>query len=61
MRVHKDKKMSITYREKNDKYILCKDGVYFALTPKQVIELKAVVQDIIDGTRKFYKEDARSD
>ena len=53
--------MSITYREKNDKYILCKDGVYFALTPEQVIELKAVVQDIIDGTRKFYKEDARRD
>lgn len=51
--------MSISYREKKGKYIICKDGVYVALDINQVIEMEAVMRDIREGTRKFFKEDAR--
>ncbi len=37
----------ITYRKKNDKYILCKDGVYFALTPLQVDEMRDICDEIL--------------
>ncbi len=51
--------MSITYREAKGKTVICKNGVYMAFTKDQLNELKLVLIDIEDGTKKFYKEDAR--
>jgi len=49
----------ISYRPKNGKYIVCKDGVYMTLTIEQVSEMEKVMQDIKAGTQQYYKEDAR--
>lgn len=50
----------ITWRVKaNGTYILCKDGVYWALTAKELFELKQVVKDIKNGTHLYHKEDTR--
>jgi hypothetical protein len=38
--------MGISYREKNGKYITCKDGVYLSLYIDQVIEMQAVLRKI---------------
>lgn len=51
--------MSISYREKNGKYIVCKDGVFASYTLEQVIEMNAVMRDIIEGRGVFYQKDAR--
>ena len=37
---------TITWRKVRDKYILCKDGVYFALTDTQVVELGECLEEI---------------
>lgn len=49
MLFNKDSRTSrvITYNIKNDKYIICKDSVYFALTKEQVYEMKNVINKII--------------
>lgn len=38
----------ITYAIKNDKIILNKNGVYFALTETEIIELEGVIEEIKD-------------
>lgn len=39
--------MMIAFTKKNGKYIFNKDGVYFALTPLQVLELQKILNEII--------------
>lgn len=51
--------MPITWREVNEKYVICKDGVYFSLKKEQIPQLKAVLLDIESGTKDLYQEDAR--
>jgi len=51
--------MPITWREVNEKYVICKDGVFIALKKEQIPQLKAVLLDIESGTRDLYQEDAR--
>jgi hypothetical protein len=51
--------MDITYRKKNNKYIVCKEGVYMSLTLAQVIEMAQVMNDIINDRQDSYKKDAR--
>jgi hypothetical protein len=36
----------MTYEFKNGKYVICKDGVYFALTKDQVKELISLLHEI---------------
>ena len=48
--------MSISYRESKGKYVICKDGVYLALTKKQLQELKRVINDIETGKKEYYKK-----
>lgn len=51
--------MTITYREKKGKTVICKDGVYMAFTKDQLKEMAEVLVDIEARAKKFYKEDAR--
>ena len=49
MTQHKDPRIKtgkITYNVKKDKYIICKDSVYFSLTKDQVIELSLMLEEI---------------
>ncbi len=46
----------MTYKKVKGKYVICKDGVYFALTKKQLSELKRVINDIETGKKEYYRE-----
>lgn len=37
----------MTFKKVNGKYVICKDGVYFALTDKQVLELAELLKEIM--------------
>ncbi len=39
----------ITYSIKKNKFVICKDSVYFSLTYKQVFELHDLLGEIIKG------------
>lgn len=55
MAEHKDPRIKtgkITYNVKKDKYIICKDSVYLALTIEQVSELNIVLNEIIKQQEK---------
>jgi len=43
------KNKNITYNIKKNKYVVCKDGVYFSLTFEQVKELNSITNNIITG------------
>jgi hypothetical protein len=38
------------YSLKNEKYVFCKEGVYFAMTTEQVVEMKALCEEILNET-----------
>ena len=61
MTIHNEAKKTITYREKDGKFIFCKRSVYWTLTPSELGEMKEVIADIESGGRDFYKEDARGE
>jgi len=51
----KDQRLSskkITYNIRKNKYIICKDSAYYALTIEQVYELKNVLNQIINTQEK---------
>lgn len=41
------KSNKMTYNKKKDKYVTCKDQVYYSLTNKQVFELRDLCEEII--------------
>ena len=41
--------MKITYKKLENKYLFCKDGVYFSLDKKQIEELKKIFNEIEAG------------
>jgi hypothetical protein len=42
----------ITYSIKGDKYVFCKDGVYFSLTLEQVSEMNMLFDEIYKNVNK---------
>ena len=49
----------ITYNNKKNKTIVCKDGVYLALTSTQIRELINVLIDAEANILTTYKKDSR--
>jgi len=49
----------ITYNKKRNKTIICKDGVYLALTPAQTRELINVLIDSEANILTTFKKDSR--
>lgn len=49
----------MSYKLKDDKYVVVKNGVYFALTKDHLQEMKAIIQDIENGEFKLMKRDSR--
>ncbi len=51
--------MSMSWRKVGEKFVVCKDGTYFAMTKEQVSEMTAITADIMTGSEKYYQKDAR--
>lgn len=41
-------KINMTYTKKGDKYIFCKDGVYFSMTLEQVSDMCVLCEKIVE-------------
>ena len=39
--------ITFNYIESKDRYVFCKDGIYWALSPEQVLEMHKVTRDLI--------------
>jgi len=49
----------ITWRISKDKFVICKEGVYMALTVRQIAILQLVLSQILEGDKTNYQEDSR--
>ena len=46
----------MTWSNKNDKIIICKNGAYFSLTEDQIHELIDLLNSVIVGSDQYFKK-----